>query len=221
VTSSIASALFGQTRRKVLALLFGHPEESFYLREIVRAVGGGTGAVQRELEQLTSAGLILRKADGRQIYFTANPDSPVFEEVRNLVTKTIGVHEVMRLALADFAERRLILSAFIYGSAATGKDRPESDVDLMIVGDLTLSALLSVLRPAQDRLGREINPTIYPVEELRHKLAGGNHFLKAVLSRPKIMLVGNENELAELAGQRLDRGTRADAGGNLRPTRRR
>jgi predicted nucleotidyltransferase len=221
VTSSIASALFGQTRRKVLALLFGHPEESFYLREIVRAVGGGTGAVQRELEQLTSAGLILRKADGRQIYFTANPDSPVFEEVRSLVTKTIGVHEVIRLALADFAERRLILSAFIYGSAATGKDRPESDVDLMIVGDLTLSALLSVLRPAQDRLGREINPTIYPVEELRHKLAGRNHFLKAVLSRPKIMLVGNENELAELAGQRLDRGTRADAGRNLRSSGRR
>jgi predicted nucleotidyltransferase len=221
VTSSIASALFGQTRRKVLALLFGHPEESFYLREIVRAVGGGTGAVQRELEQLTSAGLILRKADGRQIYFTANPDSPVFEEVRSLVTKTIGVHEVIRLALADFAERRLILSAFIYGSAATGKDRPESDVDLMIVGDLTLSALLSVLRPAQDRLGREINPTIYPVEELRHKLAGRNHSLKAVLSRPKIMLVGNENELAELAGQRLDRGTRADAGRNLRSSGRR
>jgi predicted nucleotidyltransferase len=221
VTSSIASALFGQTKRKVLALLFGHPEESFYLREIVRAVGGGTGAVQRELEQLTSAGLILRKADGRQIYFTANPESPVFEEVRGLVTKTMGVHEVIRLALADFAERRLILSAFIYGSAATGKDRPESDVDLMVVGDLTLSALLPVLRPVQDQLGREINPTIYPIEELRQKLIAGNHFLKAVLSRPKIMLLGNENELAELAGQRLDRGTRADAGGDLRPPRRR
>jgi len=221
VTSSIANALFGQTRRKVLGLLFGHPEASFYLRKIVRVVGGGTGAVQRELEQLTGAGLILRKADGRQIYFTANPDSPVFEEVRGLVTKTIGVHEVIRLALADFVERRLILSAFIYGSAATGKDRSESDVDLMVVGDLTLSALLPVLRPVQDRLGREINPTIYPVDELRHKLAGGNHFLQAVLSRPKVMLVGNENELAELAGQRLDRGTRADAGGGLRPTRRR
>ncbi|MGH9199063.1 MAG: nucleotidyltransferase domain-containing protein [Acidimicrobiia bacterium] len=211
MTSSIASALFGQTRRKVLALLVGHSVESFYLREIVRAIGGGTGAVQRELEQLTSAGLILRKADGRQIYFTANPDSPVFEEVRGLVTKTIGVHEVIRLALADFPERRLILSAFIYGSAygsaATGRDRPESDVDLMVVGDLTLSALLPVLRPVQDQLGREITPTIYPVEELRQKLVAGNHFLKSVLSRPKIMLVGNENELAELAGQRLDRGT--------------
>jgi DNA-binding transcriptional ArsR family regulator len=207
VTSSIASALFGQTRRKVLALLFGHPEESFYLREIVRAIGGGIGAVQRELEQLTSAGLILRKADGRQIYFTANPDSPVFEELRGLVTKTIGMHEVIRSALADFAERELILSAFIYGSAATGKERPESDVDLVVVGDLTLSALLPVLRPVQDHLGREINPTIYPIEELRHNLARGNHFLKAVLSRPKVMLVGNENELAELAGQRLDRET--------------
>jgi predicted nucleotidyltransferase len=207
VSSSIASALFGQTRRKVLALLFGHPNESFYLREIVRTVGGGTGAVQRELEQLTNAGLILRKADGRQIYFAANPDSPVFEEVRGLVTKTMGMHEVIRLALADFAERELILSAFIYGSAAAGTDRPESDVDLMVIGDLTLSALLPVLRPLQDQLGREINPTIYPVEELRHKLAGGNHFLKAVLSRPKIMVAGNENELAELADQRLDRRT--------------
>lgn len=221
MTSSIAGALFGQTRRKVLGLLFGHPEESFYLREIVRAVGSGTGAVQRELEQLTNAGLILREVDGRQIYFTANPGSPVFEEVRGLVTKTIGMHEVIRLALADLAERRLILSAFLYGSAATGRDRPESDVDLMVVGDLTLAALLPVLRPVQDQLGREINPTIYPVEELRQKLVAGNHFLKSVLSRPKIMLVGNENELAELAGQRLDRGTRADAGGNLRSSRRR
>jgi predicted nucleotidyltransferase len=221
MTNSIASALFGQVRRKVLALLFGHPEESFYLREIVRAAGSGTGAVQRELEQLTSAGLILRRVDGRQIYFTANPDSPVFAEIRGLVTKTIGMHEVIRLALADFAERGLIRSAFIYGSAAAGRDRPESDVDLMVVGDVTLSALLPVLRPVQDQLGREINPTIYPLEELRQRLVAGNHFLKSVLSRPKIMLVGNENELAELAGQRLDRGTRADAGGDLRSSRRR
>ena len=215
MTNSIASALFGRVRRKVLALLFGHPEESFYLREIVRAAGSGTGAVQRELEQLTSAGLILRRVDGRQVYFIANPDSPVFAEIRGLVTKTIGMHEVIRLALADFAERGLIRSAFIYGSAAAGRDRPESDVDLMVVGDVTLSALLPVLRPVQDQLGREINPTIYPLQELRQRLLAGNHFLKSVLSRPKIMLVGNENELAELAGQRLDRGTRADAGGDL------
>jgi hypothetical protein len=148
---TIAGALFGQTRRNVLALLFGRPDESFYLRQIVRASGSGTGAVQRELEQLTRAGLIQRKAHGRQIYFAANPHSPVFEEVRSLIAKTAGVPGVIQSALLDFAKRKLILLAFIYGSFATGKQGPRSDVDLMIIGDLTLASLLPLLRPLRRR----------------------------------------------------------------------
>lgn len=199
----ISRALFGQTRRNVLALLYGRPDESFYLRQIVRMTGGGRGAVQRELEQLTGAGLLERRAQGREVYFKANAQAPVFDELRSLMAKTAGVADVLRAALMDFVDEKLIVTAFLYGSVASGKHRAESDIDLMIVGTVKLSDLLRRLREAQDRLGRDINPTIYPEAEFRQRLRKGQHFLTSVLARPKIMLVGDENDLAKLAGKRL------------------
>jgi len=199
-TDGVAEALFGRTKRNVLALLFGRPNESFYLREIVRLIGAGTGAVQRELAQLTNAGLIRREVRGRQVYFTANPDAPVYQELRGLLAKTAGIADVLRALLGPFVEKKMITIAFIYGSVASGKHGPGSDVDLMIVGHLQLSALLPALRTAQNQLGREINPTIYEPKEFRTKLKRDAHFLRRVVTGPKLMLIGTTDELAGLAG---------------------
>ena len=179
-------SLFGQTRSSLLALLYGHADQSFYLRQLIRTVGGGYGAVQRELKNLTDLGLIVRRTQGNQVLYQANAQGPLFPEIKSLITKTIGVHDAIRTALSALGSK--IQIAFVYGS-----------VDLMVVGDAPFSDLVSALGPAQKALGREINPTVYPASEFRSKLLGRNHFLQTVMKEKKVFVLGNEHELRELA----------------------
>jgi predicted nucleotidyltransferase len=199
--SSLSAALFGKTRRALLALFYGHPERSFYLREIARAVGAGQGAVQRELAQLTAAGLLVRLRRGNQVFYHANPQTPIFSELKSLIVKTAGVADVLREALAELADD--ISVAFVHGSTARGQANASSDVDLVIVGDLDFGDVVTALRPAQDRLQREVNPTVYTPAEFRKKLRTGHHFLTAILRAQRIFLVGGERELAGLGAKRL------------------
>ena len=203
MTDSIATTLFGQTRRNVLALLFGHPDQDFYLPEVVRHTGAGMGAVQRELAALTEAGLITRRPRGKHVYFQANRRSPVFDEIRSLIDKTAGVADVVRAALQELRDEGRIEFAFIYGSVATGKHGPESDVDLMIVGEARLSDLVPAIRGAQDRLGREINPTVFSLSEIQERLRVREHFISRTFERPKIMLIGSEDDIGDLARTEL------------------
>ncbi len=195
--NNIASALFGTVRQRVLALLFGHADQAYYLREITRAVDAGHGAVQRELKQLVDSGLLTRTRRGNQVFYQANQESPVFAELRGLVLKTAGVADVLREALADLAGR--IEVAFVYGSIAEGTDRSDSDVDLMIIGEVGLRALGPVLRPAQETLDREVNPVTMTPQELADRVAHSEHFVQTVLPGPKIFLIGDENDLNRLA----------------------
>jgi predicted nucleotidyltransferase len=195
--SLLGTTLFGKTRRAVLALLYGHPDESFYLRQIARATGAGMGALQRELKLLAGAGVIRRSEIGQQAFFKANADSPVFHELRNLIIKTFGVADVIRAALSPLADK--IQTAFIFGSMVSGEIKQGSDLDVMIIGKIEFAGVVAALSPAQETLAREINPSVYPPAEFRSKLAEGHHFLKTVLSAPKIFLIGNENDLEELA----------------------
>jgi len=192
----IGEVLFGRTRRAVLALLYGHTDEEFYLREIIRAAGVGQGATQRELGTLVGAGLVLRRTHGRQVYFRANPENPVYKELRGLLLKTAGVADVLREALAPLAAG--IRVAFVYGSVARGEERRASDVDLLVIGDASFAAVTEVLAPAQLRLGREVNPTVYTPGEFRQKPAAGQHFLRSVTAREKLFLYGNEHDLGRL-----------------------
>ena len=193
----LASVLFGRTRRAVLALTYGHPEGSFHVRRIARFAGTGMGVLQRELAQLTGAGILRRTVAGRQVFYQADPDCPIFEELRSLVTKTAGVGDVLRDALSSLDDQ--VRVAFIFGSLARGTQRRGSDVDLLIVAEAPFEAIVEALAPAQDRVGREINPTVYPPHEFQKKVRAGHHFLTRVLAQPKIFLVGSERELARLA----------------------
>jgi predicted nucleotidyltransferase len=199
--SSFSTSLFGQTRRAILALLFGHPDEAYYLRQLVRSLGVGLGAAQREVKRLAEAGIIRRTLQGRQVYYQANPDCPAFAELKGLVVKTTGVGDVLRAALAPLSGR--IKIAFLYGSLARLEPKRTSDVDVMVVGDVGFGEVVSILAAAQDTLGREVNPTVYSPAEFRAKLRAGHHFLTTVLRKEKIYLIGDEHELTRLAPKRL------------------
>jgi len=198
IQGKLSSVLFGKTRQAVLALFYGHPDESFYLRQVVRVAGMGQGTVQRELKQLTDAGIIEKTRRGRQVYYMANTKCPIFPELRVLIIKTVGLVDVLTNALKPLSKK--IKVAFIYGSFAKGSPNSRSDVDMMVIGSCSFGEVVDVISYSQEKLGREINPSVYPADEFRQKVVGKHHFIKTVLNSPKIFLIGDEDELTRLAG---------------------
>jgi predicted nucleotidyltransferase/DNA-binding HxlR family transcriptional regulator len=197
---SIAHHLLGQTRSAVLSTLLLHPEASLHVRELARLTGTSAGSLHRELRALSELGLLLRHEVGRQVHYRANPDSPVFAELAGLLRKTAGVADVLRDALAPLADK--VTFAFVYGSIAAGTQRPGSDVDLMVLGRASFADLARALASAQAALRREVNPTVTTPREFKQKLIAGDGFARSVLKGPKLWLMGDESDFAELAAHR-------------------
>lgn len=190
----LANALFGPVEQRVLALLFGQPNRRFQSSEIIRLAGSGTGAAHRVLTRLAGAGLVTVTRTGNQKHYQANRDSPVFEELRGLVVKTIGLVDPLRRALAPRAKE--IRVAFIYGSVAKGNDRAGSDIDTMVISDtLAYPDLFKALKKAEAVLARPVNPTISTIAEWRSKRSRKDTFVSRVSEQPKLFVIGSDNDL--------------------------
>lgn len=185
---SLASALFSDYRRRVLGLLLLHPERRFHLREIARLTGTVPGTLTRELAKLTEVELLTKESIGRQTFYGANRQSPIFEELASIIRKTSGLAEVLADALLPLAAK--IETAFIYGSAASGKVTSGSDIDLLVIGDVAFGDVAAAVYPAQQTLGREINPKVYQPAEWRQTLAIKNGFARDVMAKPKLWVMG-------------------------------
>lgn len=207
-----ADALFTKTQQRVLAVLFGQSQRSFYANEIISLAGSGSGAVQRELARLESAGLVTTHRIGNQKHYQANPAAPIFAELRGIVLKTFGAADVLRAALQPVWP--LVELAFVYGSLAKGTEHAGSDVDLMVIGALPSNAeLLEALMPAQAQLGRAVNPTLYTPDEFAQRVRDGRSFILRVLEQPKIFVKGSEHDISRLgsAGQSGEPGAHRQA----------
>jgi predicted nucleotidyltransferase len=192
--TGLADALFTKTQRRVLGLLFGNPDRTYYANEITRFADVGIGVVHRELERLAAVGLVLVTRRGNQKHYQANRQAPIFSELRGIALKTFGVADNLRAALAPLVKR--ICAAFIYGSVAKGTDTASSDVDVMIVSDdVSFSDAIKVLTKAEQEIGRSVNPAIYGVDEWRRKLAEEDGFLRRVMAQPRIFLIGSDDDL--------------------------
>lgn len=190
----LADALFSTTQQRVLGVLFGQPERSFYARELIAMAGGGTGAIQRELARLEQSGLIRSERRGAQKHYQANPASPLFEELCSISRKTFGLAEPLRQALKPLAPK--IRAAFVYGSVAKRQDSARSDIDLMIIGDgVGFDEVVSAIFPFQEKLGREINPTVFGTAEFARRLKEGAGFVTRVREQPKLWILGDEGDL--------------------------
>lgn len=187
--TSLADALFTTTQQRVLSLLFGQPSRSFFASELIKLTGSGSGAVQRELQRLVSSGLVMVTRVGKQKHHQANRDSPVFEELRSLVIKTVAMAEPIRHALEPLAGR--IALALVYGSVAKGTDTAASDIDLLVVSDqVMLEDIYSALAPVETTLQRRVAPTLYATEEFRQRKAAGSAFLTRALADEHLILIG-------------------------------
>jgi len=194
IECSVADALFSGLQQRLLAVLFGQPDRSFYGNELLRLTGTGRGALQRELEKLVSADLVTVTPIGNQKHYQANAAAPIFAELRGIVMKTLGLADVLRTALNAVADR--IELAFVFGSVARGTDTATSDIDLMVVTEtLSYADLFEGLAAAEQVLGRKVNPTLYTSDALAEKVRTENNFVLRVLSQPKIFLIGAEDAL--------------------------
>jgi predicted nucleotidyltransferase len=190
----ISNALFSKVQQRVLALIFGHPERSFYTSEIVRRVHSGTGAVERELSRLERSGLVSVERIGNQKHFRANRESPVFAELQGLVLKTVGLTEPLRKALQPYSNK--IKVAFVYGSVAKGSDTAQSDIDLMVIGDeLTYSDLYTALQNAGSLLQRKVSPLFLSVRDWKRKASQKDSFAAKVKAQPKLFVFGSEEDV--------------------------
>jgi predicted nucleotidyltransferase len=195
--ATLSDGLFSKTRQAVLALLYGRADSSFYTKQILDAVKIGRGTVQRELKNLTDAGIIVREVQGHQVYYRANEHCPIYNELKNIVRKTFGVADVISQSLA--AKAKKIRLAFIFGSVARSADDRKSDIDVMVVGNISFGEIVDLLSPAEEQLAREINAVVYPVAEFKQKIQSDHHFVKNVLAEEKIFLIGDDSELNRLA----------------------
>jgi len=191
---SLSDALFSKVQGRVLGVLFGNPDRSFYANELFRLAGSGTGAGVRELSKLSASGLVTENKIGNQKHYQANRGTPIFDELRGIVLKTFGMADVLRQGLLPVADK--ISIAFIYGSIAKGSDTAKSDIDVMVIGDhIECPDVYSALMPAESQLGRKINPSIYNQEDVARKLKENNTFLTRIMAQPKIFLIGSEHDL--------------------------
>jgi predicted nucleotidyltransferase len=191
---SLTTLIFPGYRRQVLGLLFLRPDEAFHGREIARRTHLPAGTLTRELKRLADAGLLEREARGNQVLYRANKASPIFDEIASILRKTSGFADELKRALAPLEDK--IRVAFVFGSMAQGSQTAGSDIDVLIVGEADFGSVVDALYPVQKALGREINPKVFAPREWSTKLKAKSSFTTDVLRKPKVFLVGGENELA-------------------------
>ena len=180
-------------RRRVLALLLTNPSKWIHLRELARLVGAVAGTLKKEVDALVAVGLLRTQRVGNQTQFCANPDHPVYPELAALIKKSIGVTDHLRAALMPLSDR--IYAAFVFGSMASASDTDRSDIDLMIIGELSFGDAVNALYDDQTALGREINPKVMSRDEWKQKKLSGSSFIHDIVSKPKLMLMGAEHDL--------------------------
>jgi len=191
---SLSIALFSKVQQRVLALIFGHSDRSFYTSEIVRSVRSGTGAVERELSRLQRSGLVSVERIGNQKHYRANHQSPIFEELQSLVLKTVALTEPLRKALQPYSDK--INAAFVYGSVAKGTDTARSDIDLMVIGDeLNYSEAYAATQNAENVLGRKVNAIFLSPDDWERKASQKGSFVNKISALPKTFLFGSEEDL--------------------------
>lgn len=190
--SQLSDALFTETQQKLLGLLYGQPDRSFYTKEILRLTGMGVATIKRELDRMLAAGILCMTRVGNQHHYQANPQCPIHGELIAIVKKTVGLTEIIRLALTPLANR--IAWAFVFGSVASGKETAASDIDLMIIGDVEFSTVVNALYPVQETLGREVNPKIFRRNEWVDLLKADDAFIREVMAKPRMDVMGGESE---------------------------
>lgn len=179
-------------RQDLLALFFTNPSQKYYIRELERLLSYSVGSIHRELLKFQKDGLFNTQRAGNLLYYSLNTKHPLFNELKSIVSKTVGVEGSLKKMLQSINK---IDIAFIYGSFADKKEKAISDIDLMIIGNPNTSDLNEKIMGLEKLLKREINPTIYSLKEYKNKKKTKSGFIMELLKNPKIMLISKKDDL--------------------------
>jgi predicted nucleotidyltransferase len=193
--STLSTLLSSKTRAEIFRLLFGLATPELHLRDIQRQTGLSISSLRQELDSLSRIGLVTTRRSGNRLYFRANGSHPLCGDIHNLVIKTSGLVDVLRERLSPDS----IQLAFVFGSIAREDEAAHSDVDLMVIGRVTLRELTGLLSGVTELVGREINPHVLSIEELRSLRHVQDHFISSVLVSEKLFVKGTADDLAHLA----------------------
>jgi DNA-binding transcriptional ArsR family regulator len=194
--STLSKILSSNIRAELFRLFFGIRDKALHMREIERQTGFAIGTIQSELKKLAALELISKRRDGNRVYFAANPDHPLYPEIHGMVLKTNGLVDLLKVAIGHVEAIRI---AFVFGSVADQREKPQSDVDVMVIGDLGLRQLTRLLSGMPEKIGREINPHILSEKEYVKRIRAHDHFITAVLTAKKLFIKGSEHDLGKLA----------------------
>lgn len=189
---SISSILFPEYRRRVLGLLLLHPDNRYHVREIARLTDTTPGTLNRELSKLTEAGILIREVSGRQVYYRANREVQIYDELVSIIRKTSGLVEVLTNALIPFSDQ--INVALVFGSVGRGTESVNSDVDVLIIGEIKFAEIVKTLYPLQEMIGREINPKVFTMNEWKYLVKKKDPFTQEIMKNPKLFIIGKANE---------------------------
>jgi predicted nucleotidyltransferase len=190
---SVSTLLFPEYRQRVLSLMLLRPEARYHVREIARLTNTSAGTLNRELTKLANEKVLIREVSGNQVYYQANRALPIFEELASILRKTSGVVDVLANALAPFANK--IEAAFIFGSVGRGTENVESDIDVLIIGEISFAEAVQALYAAQDIVRREINPKVYQLQEWKILIDKKDAFVLEILNNPSLNIIGNINDI--------------------------
>ena len=189
----LSDVLFGEYRKRILGLLLLHPEQGYHVRELARLTNTSAGTLHKELSKLSDAGILQSKKMGNQQHYSANLQCPIFEELASIFRKTSGLADVIADALSSVKSQ--IQLAMVFGSVARGEEQANSDIDVMIIGDISFGDVVSLLHESQATLRREINPVVYSMDSFKTRVEKNDSFIKEIISKPKLFIIGSEHEL--------------------------
>ena len=192
--------LFSPYRRQVLARLFLHPDERFHVRELERLTGVSAGSLHRELRAMADSGVLEREKVGNQVFYQASQNCPIYEELAAIFRKTMGLTSLLRSALSNLGDR--IHVAFVFGSMASGRQNSDSDLDVCVLGEVSLLEVVKALSVVQETVRREVNPVVMTTKRFANLSAQEDRFVTRVLSEPMLFVKANRDELAELIEHR-------------------
>ncbi len=180
-----------KTRASMLALFFNHPGNEYYLRQIEGLTGYSVGNIRREMGKLEADGLFISRNIGRIKLYRLNKAYPLYDEIKSIVRKTVGIEGGLRSALRRFKD---IDFSFIYGSLAEGKEKILSDVDIIVIGRVSPKEIKTLFFEYQAKISRELNSIVYSPDEFLRKLKDKNHFISSLIATKKVFLKGEEDE---------------------------
>lgn len=195
----LAAILSSRTRAEIFRLLFGPVSQSLHLREMERRTGLSTGSLRQEISKLQKLGLVTIRKDGNRVCYEPNNQHPLYQDIHSLVLKTAGLADILRDALKD----KNIRFAFVFGSVARGEETAESDIDLMVIGNIGLRKIAGLLSGVSEQIGREINPHALTESEFAMRLKKRENLVSGIMVSSKLFIIGNEHEFKAVGKKRL------------------